>query len=520
MRLVVAEKDAAARVYAAESNLSPKRAGPFTYFEGPDLRVISTNGHACYRDLDAPGRWTLNLRRLVRCDLVIKPKDPVFADFVRSMAQGVVEVIIATDNDVQGAIIGSDLVQYVLSPGIAVSRFITNSLRPQDVAGYVERTEPLVKSTVLAGRLRHQMDLRWGAIFTRFLTLLKKDRDVWSAGRVQSSVLGLIVQKEYQIEKFTAQTYVYAYLNRLGYAGETTGLVLGQRPVEVTVKHSPPEYKDLPPPPPLTITDLLVQAASRLKMKPERTMAQAQRLYTGGFISYPRSDSKTYPEGFDHQALLTRLGQLGHVRTTTFPGIGSKTHMPITPLSMCSDPVFLLILQRYVALFKGATRVQRVRSTALVQGVTLEKVFQRCVHEGWCHVKDQVPPPEGISTDVLKVQQRQRKPPPRYGSASLIRQMEKLHMGTKSTRHTYQKILEDRGYITSRSNIRPSDKGRQCFERLKKWFPRILQPALTMELEKDMLQVQQQPQAYETIRQKFYKILEQALDPRNMFPRA
>lgn len=517
MKLVVAEKDTAARIYAAEAGLKPKRVGPYVYFEGPALRVISTNGHSCHRDLDAPRRWTLDLKKLVRCKLLVIPKDQGFANFVRDLARDISEVIIATDNDVEGAIIGADLVQYILPEKKPVSRFVTNSLRPEDVARFTERTEPMCESIVLAGRLRHEMDLRWGAIFTRFLTLLKKDKAVWSAGRVQSSVLGLVVLKQYEIEKFVAQPYVFAALEKLKYSGETSGLLIGQRPVEVVVRNGVPELKDLLPPAPLTITDLLVDAAAQLKMKPERTMAQAQKLYTSGLISYPRSDSKTYPEGFDHGALLARLGKLEDVRTTEFLGTGSKTHMPITPLAPCQQPLFRLILERYLALFRGPTRVRRVKSTAVVEGITLERVFQSCVQQGWCRIKDQQVPAEGTYTDVLKVEERQRKPPPRYGAASLIRQMEKLHMGTKSTRHTYQKILEDRGYVSTHPNIRPSDKGRECFQRLRKWFPRILEPALTMQLEKDMLQVEQKPELYELIKEGFYKVLDQALDPRSMF---
>lgn len=48
-------------------------------------------------------------------------------------------------------------------------------------------------------------------------------------------------------------------------------------------------------------------ASSHLGFGPQQTMKLAERLYLGGYITYPRTESTTYASNFDFKATIFRL---------------------------------------------------------------------------------------------------------------------------------------------------------------------------------------------------------------------
>jgi hypothetical protein len=56
---------------------------------------------------------------------------------------------------------------------------------------------------------------------------------------------------------------------------------------------------------PLTTVQLQKLCAKKLKISSEETMNIAEKLYQSGYISYPRTETSKYGEGFDFKALIT-----------------------------------------------------------------------------------------------------------------------------------------------------------------------------------------------------------------------
>lgn len=57
----------------------------------------------------------------------------------------------------------------------------------------------------------------------------------------------------------------------------------------------------------LNTVELMRVASSSLGMSPAHAMSVAERLYSQGFVSYPRTETTQYPPSFDIRAVLQQL---------------------------------------------------------------------------------------------------------------------------------------------------------------------------------------------------------------------
>lgn len=80
---------------------------------------------------------------------------------------------------------------------------------------------------------------------------------------------------------------------------------------------------------------------------------------------------------------------------------------------------------------------------------------------------------------------KQTEPPARYSQGKLIQEMEKLGLGTKSTRHSIIERLYTVKYIQN-DPIEPSQLGMAVCDALDKFAPHITHPEMTAELEEEM----------------------------------
>ena len=446
----------------------------------PKKRPFTTNGV----DLKA---WKLAaLPYLVWAPIGKTPAERELIRALKSAARKSDEIVVATDFDREGELIGSDAAALVreVNKKAPIKRARFSALTKSEVVRAFDELVTVDDCLAQAGESRQDIDLVWGAVLTRYLTVAKFTGfgNVKSAGRVQTPTLALIVEREREREAFVPEVYwtVKGAFRSRGaepsdfaaphatsrfrteadaarvmdaVAGKTSGTVTAAEKKRRTVK----------PPAPFSTTSLQAAAAAE-GLTPGRTMRVAESLYMDGLISYPRVDNTVYPESLDLHAILEALQGVAEFRTHAaailsgplHPTRGAKEttdHPPIHPTGAADQKklkpeawkLYNLVARRFLATLSDAAVVEGTTVTVEVGGEPFVAKGDVLVVPGFRRVypfglkKDEQLPAlhEHEEVDFLGAAQTQKatEPPARYSQGKLIQEMEKRGLGTKATRH-------------------------------------------------------------------------------------
>ncbi len=541
--LVVCEKnDVAKRI----SRILSANSFTFTYInrvpvytfnrDGHRYYVIGLRGHIVFLDYPKEyNRWTrTSPEELIDIKTEKRVGDRRIVGALRALAKNTEEVIIATDYDREGELIGVEALDILLETNhnLRAKRAKFSAITPRDVHEAFSNLTDIDYNLASSAETRQIIDLSWGASLTRFLSLSsnKLGRDFLSAGRVQSPALALIVEREEEIRSFVPEPYweIFAYLQKervfkakhiagkifdATRAKEIFEKVKGQQEALV-VKYEKKRVKERPPVP--YNTTLFLADASRIGVSVNRAMSLAEELYNAGWISYPRTDNTVYPRTLNLREVLNSLLSspfreeaktlLSQQKMRATRGKSESTdHPPIHPVRGAKRgafkgdkwKVYELIVRRFLATVAPDAEYEQAKSEFSINGENFHAEGKRLVAEGWrryfpYYKKSEVQMPdlrEGERIEVTKVERVEdtTKPPPRYSEATLLQEMERLGLGTKSTRHEIIQKLYERGYITQ--GMVPTEAGRAVIDALKNYAPRVTQPEMTSTLERDMDQI-------------------------------
>ncbi|MFB6110963.1 MAG: DNA topoisomerase I [Halobacteriaceae archaeon] len=544
MELIVTEKDTVARrlaeILSAEEFEVASRADVDVY-HWDDQWCVGLSGHVV--GVDFPPEYEnwrdVRPRELVTADIVTRPTREDRVTALQSLAREADRVVIATDYDREGELIGKeafDLIREVTD--VPVDRVRFSSITPTEVREAFADRDELDFDLAAAGEARQIIDLIWGAALTRFLSLTARQRgeDFISVGRVQSPTLKLVVDREREIEAFDPEPYwellatletddtafeaQYFYdddgreAERLweeSHAGAVDEDLRGARTATVselrrrTRTDSPPEPFD---------TTAFIRAAGSLGYAASEAMDIAERLYTAGHISYPRTDNTVYPTDLDLEELTVTLADgpfgdavadvpdppfeptRGDEETTDHPPIHPTTDLPEREaLTEDEWAVYELVTRRFLATLADPAEWEQLRIVATAGGHSLKANGRRLLAPGYLSVYPYANDSETVLPDVsegdrlqltaVECQAKETQPPRRYGESRLIETMEDLGIGTKSTRHGTIEKLYDRGYLEG-DPPRPTALARAVVEAAEEYADMVVSEAMTRELEADM----------------------------------
>jgi DNA topoisomerase-1 len=554
--LVVCEKQNAAKRIAnilskgkAES-IYPNKVAVYLFSrDNEDYSIIGLRGHIL--ELDYPEefrRWhRIKPRELTH----IAPEKKIssyaknIVSALKDLARKNDRIIIATDFDREGELIGVEGLNIVkdVNPQIEVRRAKFSALTSEEVEGAFQNLVDVDLNLSASAESRQVVDLAWGATLTRFISIASNQsgKDFLSVGRVQSPTLAIIVDREKEIKDFKPEPFweIAAKLDKNGgfSAKHKKGKFTDFKDVTLAYNSAKASTsgkvtsvvkrvkKDKPPSP--YNTTAFLRDATRQGFSAAKAMSVAEDLYTNGFISYPRTDNTVYPKSLNLRGILEDLTKSEFskeakellLRKSLRPSKGktlATDHPPIHPaepatkkkLNKTQWKIYELIVRRFLATLAGEAKSEVTTIVIDIGGEPFVTRGLRFIDFGWRKYFPYNTPKEVLLPDlkenddvtVIEVNliEDQTKPPGRYGQGSLIGEMERLGLGTKSTRHEIIQKLYVRGYVIG-SPPQPTPSGIAVIEALEEHARTITRARMTSTLEKDMEFVAQGKKDFEDV---------------------
>ena len=444
--LIITEKDNAARRIAdilSGGSAEADRQNGVNVYKWGGKRCIGLSGHVV--GVDFPPEYN-DWRDVEPVELIDAPidKHPTQENIVsalRLLARRAGRVVIATDYDREGELIGKEAYELVreVNEDVPIDRVRFSSITENEVTEAFANPDELDFNLAAAGEARQIIDLVWGAALTRYLSLSARQLgdDFISVGRVQGPTLKLIVDREREIEAFDPEDYwelfadlekaaagdedaasfeaQYFYLDEDGNEAERvwneadaerayeTLEAASTAPVESVRRRTRTDD----PPAPFNTTQF-IRAAGSLGYSAQRAMSIAEDLYTAGYVTYPRTDNTVYPDDLEPRDLLDSFSATrtfgddasslleqdeieptaGDEETTDHPPIHPTGELPSrSDLSEDEWEVYELVVRRFFATVAESATWEHLRVVASVAGddedLSLKANGKRLVEPGY-----------------------------------------------------------------------------------------------------------------------------------------
>ena len=133
-----------------------------------------------------------------------------YIDTISMLAQKADEFTVACDYDVEGEVIGFNVIRFVCKKKDANRMKFSTLTKPDLVEAYDHKSPHLDWGQAHAGETRHKLDWFYGINLSRALTNSVKAAGsfkIMSAGRVQGPALKLLVDREREIAAFKPEPF-------------------------------------------------------------------------------------------------------------------------------------------------------------------------------------------------------------------------------------------------------------------------------------------------------------------------
>ena len=508
---------------------SPTKAKTIASYLGDDFIVRSSFGHI--RDLPK-SKLGIDVEHDFEPKYVIPTKARKNVTALREDAKGADRIILATDGDREGEAIAWHLVEALGLDPKTVERIVFHEITESAIKEALEHPHKIDQKLVDAQQARRVLDRLVGYLISP--VLWKRYWRGLSAGRVQSVVVRLIVDREREIEAFNPQEYwsISAIFEKFatdlvardGKEIEKQSITTAKEAEEIIADLKGAEYKvssvsreetSRTPHAPFTTATLQQVASKRLHYSSKQTMMFAQQLYEAGRITYMRTDSVNLSEQSLAQVGSFIKSEFGekyyhHRKFKTKSKSAQEAHEAIRPTNPKNTPeamasslssqqakLYELIWRRFVASQMTDAKFDATAIDIKASKYGFRATGSVLTFDGWLKVfpsafEDvRLPLVKGgqiLELQELKSEQHFTKPPARFNEASLIKILEKEGIGRPSTYAAIISTVQTRGYVEKdRSRaFHPTDTGRTVHDFMMANFPRIVDIQFTAKMEDEL----------------------------------
>lgn len=461
-----------------------------------------------------------------------------YVNVLKMLAKGADSYVSACDYDIEGELIGYNALKFTCGPDSLdkARRMKFSTLTKSEIEkSYKNAMKNLDFDLADAGITRHMLDWYYGinasralsyaytSVTGRYLTL--------SAGRVQTPTLKILDDREKEIQKFEPEPFwvlttllengLSAKHKKKKFFKKEEADEIHEKCKDGTAKISKISKRKSrrKPPTPFNLGDLQGEAYRVFKYNPKKTQKLAQNLYEKGLISYPRTSSQKLPKTnikklikkISKQKKYKKLGKELLDKKKLKAREGKKkdpAHPCIYPtgdrpkgVPKQEKKLYDLIVKRFFATFGKPAVRQSQKITLLITEETFIAKGIQTIKENWHHFyepyvrlkEEELPDMEKGETypvDKIEKKEDETKPPKRYSQATIIKEMEKLGIGTKSTRAQIIKTLYSRDYIKG-SKIKVTEFGSRVVETISDYVPELVSEELTKEFEEKIEKIRE-----------------------------
>jgi len=537
---------------------SPTKARTIKNFLGKDYEVIASKGHV--RDLPKSSFGIKIEGDTFTPEYRVARDHSKIVSEIKAKAKESETIYIATDEDREGEAIGYHIAMAIGKNPEELPRIVFHEITKSAITHALENPRRLDTHSFNAQQTRRLLDRIVGYKLSPLLS--SKIQKGLSAGRVQSSSLKIVVDREREIRAFKPEEFwsLDALFNETieaslvefeGQKIEKMTISLGERAQHIrqslqsqnyTIGDIETKSRKSPTPPPFMTSTLQQSASSMLGFSPKKTMMLAQNLYEGvkthqgtqGVITYMRTDS-----------LNVAKEAIGKARDFIKENYGTK-YLPSKPKFYSTKskgaqeaheairPTVLDFTPEVAAKFleKDALRLYTLIYTRFLASQMTEALFEsqnvfftckdgvfkasgrKLVFDGFYRVygnsdKDKLLPElksgDKANLSSLEANQHFTEPPSRYSEASLIKKLESLGIGRPSTYAPTISILTARDYINiEKKQLIPTDIAFVVTELLEQHFPDIVDSRFTSSMEETLDLIAEEGKDWQQVLSSFY----------------
>ena len=462
---------------------SPAKAKTIEKFLGPDYVVKSSIGHI--RDMPKKDMGIDLNNNFLPTYAVSGDKRKIVSDLKKSV-KAAEKVYLATDEDREGEAIAWHL-QQALSLANDTPRIVFHEITKSAISNAISNPRTINSDLVDAQQARRIIDRLVG--FEISPVLWRKISGARSAGRVQSPVVRLVVEREREI---TAHSPVKSYKVKATLADETNELFEAKLNEDFATKEDAQNFvndmlhttmnvvavetkpsKRSPKAPFITST-LQQEASQKLGFSVKQTMSIAQNLYRDGAITYMRTDSLNLSEEAitsAQEVIVSSYGLDFHQarRYKTKSSSAQEAHEAIRPTDLTkpsilglddqSAKLYSLIYKRTLASQMSDAQLQKTKISIDITNRNEHFVADGEVlsFSGFLKVYDYMTAEDkllprldnGSSLSLVGLIARESfsRAKPRYTEASLVKEIEQMGIGRPSTFATMITTVQDRNYV-------------------------------------------------------------------------
>ena len=467
---------------------SPAKAKTIEKYLGKEFVVASSFGHISdlpskELGVDVDGDFTPKYE-------VSKDKKSVVKN-LKDLADKSEMVWLASDEDREGEAIAWHLFNSLKLKENKTKRIVFHEITESAIKKAVSNPRKIDYNLVDAQQARRVLDRIVG--YELSPVLWRKIRSGLSAGRVQSVSVRLIVEKEREIQGFTAVSSfkidgIFTTLDgnsfkaRLSkyFTSKDDAVNFLNNNIESKFSIKSLEKKPLKksPAPPFTTSTLQQEASRKLYFSVSKTMTLAQRLYEAGLITYMRTDSVNLSndaiESAKNEIIKSYGDKYSHTRLFKGKIKGAQdAHEAIRPTDFSTNSVNIdrdqsrlydLIWKRAISSQMSEAKLER--TNVKIQSDKHNDLFvsngEIIIFDGFLKVyiestdeeneeKDDLLPKlsinQALENKYINATQRFSRPPYRYTEASLVKKLEELGIGRPSTYAPTISTIQNRGYI-------------------------------------------------------------------------